>query len=89
MTEEEQRIAIAESFGYLQAKHGPDLVPDYLHDLNAMHEAEKQLVMPPHEKPFCVYIDWLVKITKRINPIDATASQRAEAFLRVKGLWKD
>lgn len=54
-----------------------------------MHEAEKQLVMPPHEKPFGVYIDCLVKITNRINPIDATASQRAEAFLRVKGLWKD
>lgn len=49
-------------------------VPDYLVDLNAMHEAYCEI------------------LTKRLGPygaIDATASQRAEAFLRTIGKWQD
>jgi hypothetical protein len=58
-------------------------IPDYLNDLNAMHEAEKVLVS----------LQW-VSYLKRLQtlcdesvtwPIHATAAQRAEAFLRTIG----
>jgi hypothetical protein len=57
MTPEAQRIAIAEACGWKKAGHywtRPDhkacdalrMLPDYLNDLNAMHEAEKVLTEP-------------------------------------------
>lgn len=65
--------------------------PDYLNDLNAMHEAEKVLIgtnidiyvanlggcidEPTAEDEFCV--------------LHATAAQRAEAFLRTLGKWEE
>lgn len=72
--------------------------PDYLNDLNAMHEAENTLsdndavvyaanltrghdiwdVMPKDEHFTCCY-----------GALHATASQRAEAFLRTIGKWED
>lgn len=76
-------------------KVGNDKAPNFLNDLNAMHEAEKTL------------IDW---VEYRINLshvvgigyapdldicddiksfLSATAAQRAEAFMRTKGLWKE
>lgn len=72
-------------------------LPDFLNDLNAMHEAEKILfamndwrlireyfshVSPNlHADESCDSDDWLL--------CHANASQRAEAFLRTLGLWKD
>lgn len=54
-------------------------------DLNAMHEAEKTL------PDVLVYADELDRLTGRTSRefevIHATAAQRAEAFLRAKGLW--
>lgn len=78
--------------------------PDYHTDLNAMHEAEG-LVIEPHDMVnYAVTIrdvcrrDWIA-LGKRVlefneyqwmySDIHATARQRAEAFLRVKGLWKN
>lgn len=62
------------------------LIPDYLNDLNAMAGAEKVL----NDEEYARYALWLGPLTnQRVRSyISATALQRAEAFLRVKGLWK-
>jgi hypothetical protein len=90
MTPEAQRIAIAEECGWKTGYRDPEAwhpLPDYLNDLNAMHEAEKMLVS----------LQW-VSYSRRLQtlcdesvtwPIHATASQRAEAFLRTIGKWKE
>lgn len=66
-------------------------LPDYLTDLNAMHEAEKVLKVEQH-------FTFQVELARVINTITyplnfallhATASQRAEAFLRTLNLWID
>jgi hypothetical protein len=61
-------------------------IPDYLNDLNAMHEAEKVLDKLPLREGWNLYIDSLRKLE---NGYTATASQRAEAFLRTLNLWED
>lgn len=72
-----------------QIKSICELLPDYLNDLNAMHEAEKTLTPAEWE----VYPDrlWGVLQTEKESFVllHATSRQRNEAFLRVKGLWKD
>ncbi len=73
----------------------PHSIPDYLSDLNAMHEAEK-LFMPPEKKSRWLDILSSVVIGRDIEWEDyhcfpevaqATAAQRAEAFLRALNLW--
>lgn len=65
-------------------------VPDYLTDLNAMHEAEK--VLTEHQR--IVYKETLADITPHDPSVSlwglchATAAQRAEAFLRTIGKWE-
>lgn len=67
--------------------------PDYLADLNAMHEAEKVLTAIQCND----YDTHLVHRLREaeINPpanrfkFHAAATQRCEAFLRVLGLWTD
>lgn len=74
----------------------PMRVPNYCTDLNAMHEAEKTL----SEKMQVWYLQKLTQVRYKDGVsgmiacmIDkttfATARQRAEAFLRVFGLWKE
>ena len=63
-------------------------IPDYLNDLNAMHEAETVLTGDQQHDYECHllrmdYPDWEIKVTH------ATANQRAEAFLRTLGLWQE
>jgi hypothetical protein len=65
--------------------------PDYLNDLNAMHEAEKTMT---DEQFWPDYYDHLAGITTRHRYgqrpiICATAAQRAEAFLRTVGKWQE
>ena len=72
-------------------------VPDYLNDLNAMHEAEKVLQFSQQYE----YASRLMQTMglPRNDPdrslemiyksIHATASQRAETFLRTIEKWKD
>lgn len=61
-----------------------DAVPNYTEDLNAMREAEKAL--PDLQK----YRETLCIVTAgNGGPITATARQRAEAFLKTLGKWKD
>jgi len=74
----------------------PSAFPDYLNDLNAMHEAEQAAWDRDYNLRF-YFIDHLARI---INPVhgyrmlsgedllDATARQRSEAFLKTLNLWK-
>lgn len=74
----------------------PRDLPDYLSDLNAMHEAEKVLVTEKQCSYFAVRLAELVK-GFNYDPFTgvsgyiwhATAAQRAEAFLRTIGKWEE
>ena len=105
MKPELQRVAIAEACGYKDVATGmtegsvrvttgfkhhtfDEEIPDYLNDLNAMHEAEK--VLTGYEQTV-TYSDNLMKIVgyHTFDSAHATAAQRAEAFLRTVGKWKE
>ena len=60
-----------------------DSLPDYLNDLNAMHEAEKTLTDKAHEEFRLNLYDVIGDDSRLI--VSSTASQRAEAFLRTIG----
>ena len=89
MTPEAQRIAIAEACGWKTGYRDPEAwhpLPDYLNDLNAMHESEKVLTNEQLE----VYCNILHKPNHGVYwAIHATAAQRAEAFLRTIGKWEE
>jgi len=102
MKPEEQRIAIAEACGYKltplaqnpsqrtwQYRGATIELPDYLNDLNAMHEAEKLLKSEQH---FTFQVELARVINTTTYPLNfallhATAAQRAEAFLRTLNLY--
>ena len=99
MNKEKQRITIAEACGWEPLPEGhfhPDnpvgqTMPDYTQDLNAMHEAEKVLSRGAgyHQTGgFGLYKTALAEVCDEQHPIDATAAQRAEAFLRTLGKWE-
>ena len=101
MKPDEQRIAIAEACGWKRlqgdeysitewlhpqlglAKNENEL-PDYLSDLNAMHEAEKAF----DGEQWLDYLLYLCGVCN-MHLDSATAAQRAEAFLRAIGKWRD
>jgi|688.fasta_scaffold2122057_2 hypothetical protein len=100
MSPEAQRIAIAKACGRVQrpdgfwfpkgANYGSQGIPDYLNDLNAMHEAEKILT---HEQRID-HMEWLGMCSddygyKAWAYVHADAAQRAEAFLRTIGKWEN
>jgi len=102
MNKEKQRIKIAEACGYggsytplWNSLGKPNChLPDYLNDLNAMHEAEKTM----NDHTYGEYSVKLNTIACNIQcgnksscgyTISATAAQRAEAFLKTLGLWED
>jgi hypothetical protein len=71
-------------------------MPDFLNDLNAMHEAEK--VLDENQDHPITYWEELEKIVGCLDSdngndmrkvICATAPQRAEAFLKTLGLWQE
>ena len=64
-------------------------LPDYLNDLNAMHEAEKT-IRNPGLALWCEYSRTIRRICDEslYSEIHATAAQRAEAFLKTLGLWE-
>ena len=106
MNPEQQRVAIAEACGWLKV-HGHSVagIPDYLNDLNAMHDAEETLdasqcaeyarQLMKHHPTYCVTVlDNRFAPTEEIayetyQLLHATASQRAEAFLRTIGKWEE
>ena len=72
--------------------------PDYLNDLNAMHEAEISVFSDSGMQ--CDYSRSLIRVIKERSHLGksffsdfdlahATAAQRAEAFLRTLNLWRD
>jgi hypothetical protein len=70
-----------------------DPLPDYLNDLNAMHEAEKKLDLA---ELLVSYANKLANITTEARGFDARsyafvadASQRAKAFLCALNLWEN
>lgn len=73
-------------------------LPDYLNDLNAMHEAEKTL----NETQRKTYAWQIIGLARKQAGMEdheshypvpfvlfATAAQRAEAFLRTLNLWEE
>lgn len=109
MTPEAQRIAIAEACGFYNCRHDPILgwrgqhpensgnrkpIPEYLNDLNAMHEAESKLAEERN-----LWVGYWFQLTHvvvdtsgadgMLAAVHATAKQRAEAFLRTIGKWVD
>jgi hypothetical protein len=95
MTNQQINRAIAEACGwkesverYVQNLPLMKAPPDYCNDLNAMHEAEKTLT----DDQFKWYTHWVEKLmpeTKYRCYLCATASQRAEAFVRSLGKWEE
>ena len=96
MTAEQQRIAIAEACGTMKWGYGLPTkciafnVPDYLNDLNAMHEAVKTLpqnLMPRYFACLCNVVSGSLSLYGYSKATEATAAQRAEAFLKTIGKW--
>jgi hypothetical protein len=110
-----QRIAIAEACGWTNIRFlenvglvgtqprgwDPVKLPDYLTDLNAMHEAEKPMgrLYQCANWRYCRHLtrkcraDLGVDLEEEHDPVKftthATAAQRAEAFLRTIRKWRD
>jgi hypothetical protein len=103
MSPEAQRIAIAAACGWARnGSSGNDeypwvkpvngvakSLPDYIHDLNAMHDAEKLLNIGQRISYYLA----LVEANRGDDRPDivsasATAAQRAEAFLKTLNLYK-
>lgn len=115
MNPEAQRIAIAEACGIVSKDQWGPLYrtqqgvvrdcPDYLANLNAMHDAEKVLgansreydghllVIQGFDKIIPFFHENGVATTEFEQMCkalrSATAAQRAEAFLRTLGKWED
>lgn len=74
-------------------------LPDYLHDLNAMQEAEKSLDGKVQQADFAQRLIEVINQERhgesrflgasQFDQMHATAAQRAKAFLRTLGLWRD
>ena len=80
--------------------HSPDkrllIIPDYLNDLNSMHEAVASLSRETLD--YSNYGSFLAQgvaienrksLNRHTHTCEATASQRAEAFLRTLSLWTE
>jgi len=106
MNKEKQRIAIAEACGWTRCRDvgedpmgSPpdhygifDVVPDYLNDLNAMHEAEKTLksksISPTSYASKLQHVCGGDRNVFDESTVFASAAQRAEAFLKTIGKWE-
>lgn len=69
-------------------------IPDYCRDLNAMHEAEQALanmnILDRVDlRPDYTNMLWFISAKDGGYPLMATALQRAEAFLRTIGKWRE
>ena len=67
------------------------IVPDYCHDLNAMHDAEEALKTGEPQRFVFALMEMLGAFAPSLGDdyqlIHATARHRAEAFLRTVGKW--
>ena len=99
MSPQSQRIAIAEACGWTRYNgkekfqfYSPrgmyarmENLPDYLADLNAMHEAE-MFIRKDHDL-YGLYLSHLNRTAPECR-VHATPAQKAEAFLRAIGKWE-
>ena len=105
MSPKKQRYAIAEACGWKRSgvwdnfwispsgaefrEEDRKSIPDYLNDLNAMHEAERIL----DGYMMLKYASELLAVigggSGCFSHIHATAAQRSEAFLRTLGKWEE
>jgi|LakMenEpi03Aug12_release.lakeMendotaPanAssembly.Ray.scaffolds.fasta_scaffold93259_7 hypothetical protein len=70
--------------GYLEA------IPDYLNDLNAVHELEQWMFQSYETLEGAERLSLYTKLLCKLeHPLFATASQRAEAFLKTLNLWEE
>ena len=70
----------------VERDHRNKCLPNYLNDLNAMHDAEKVLT----SEQVTSYVYLLELMNERwATPAFATAAQRAEAFLCTIGKWEE
>ena len=101
MNQEHQRIKIAEACGFSNinsvcwrgnaALHERQ-IPNYPEDLNAMHEAVKsipQAMRPSYFACLCRVVSSRIALYGYSAATEATAEQRAEAFLRILDLWEE
>ena len=96
MSPQSQQIAIAEACGIVSKDQWGPLYktprgilrdcPDYLADLNAMHEAE--MFIRKDHGVYGLYLQHLNRTAPECR-VHATAGQKAEAFLRTLGKWED
>lgn len=103
MSPEAQRLAIAKACGkgWTLDPDGFWCLPDYTEDLNAMHEAENTLTpfqRRVHGKHLLdtlneIAVGYVSNYDSQLQSLSRVASakpaQRAEAFLRTLGLWKE
>jgi len=101
MTDQQQRIAIAEACGWSEISdwkaaginglhpsgQWTEVIPNYTSDLNAMHEAEK--VLTAEQRRSYVNCIFNLPVSECESNTFATAAQRAKAFLRTIGKWED
>ena len=69
---------------------GFDVIPDYLHDLNAIHEAVKtipQNLMFRYFACLCNVVSGSISLYGYSKATEATAAQRCEAFLKTLDKW--
>jgi hypothetical protein len=66
-----------------------DPLPQYLNDLNAMHEAVETLRGKDGPQWFDFQRTLMIECGSWMNCIQASAAQRAEAFLKTLNLWTD
>jgi hypothetical protein len=74
---------------YDVAECPPRAIPDYLTDLNAMHEAEKVLNQAEDYRYRAYVLPQVCGDGSGLIAVTATATQRAEAFLRSINKWRD
>ena len=112
MNNKKQRIAIAQACGWTKIGYHEqeitgrkptngfyEIIPDYLNDLNAMHEAEEVLLGDQRITFLDELLDvlglklgsggWDMDFISVWQMTRATAAQRAEAFLRTIGKWEE
>lgn len=65
-----------------------DDLPNFLADLNAIHEAAMTLT-DEQKKQYCSILVDVADAYWDFETVEATAAQRAEAFLRTIGKWDD
>lgn len=75
-----------------------DSLPDYLNDLNAIHEMEEVLAQLGKENDYWFFLRTRIGFSEAqcdwdevdyFAAVHATAAQRAEAFLRTIGKWEE